>query len=100
MPVDNQLVTDRFAVYNGDCCEVIRSMPDESVHLSVYSPPFATDDGGCLYNYSSSERDFSNCRSYDEFFLHYEFLINEIHRLTMPGRITAVHCMDIPRKGE
>jgi len=100
MPVDNQLVTDRFAIYNGDCCEVIRSMPDESVHLSVYSPPFATDDGGCLYNYSSSERDFSNCRSYDEFFLHYEFLINEIHRLTMPGRITAVHCMDIPRKGE
>ncbi|MFA5187559.1 MAG: DNA methyltransferase [Patescibacteria group bacterium] len=62
-----------------------------SIHLSVYSPPFAG-----LYHYSSSERDLSNSRSYDEFFQHYEFVVKEIHRLTIPGRMTAVHCMDVP----
>lgn len=98
--VNDQVLTDSYALYNGDCCEVITSIPDESIHLCLYSPPFATDDGGCLYNYSSSERDFSNCRSYDEFFEHYEFLIREIQRVLLPGRITAVHCMDIPRRSE
>jgi len=69
-------------------------LPDESVHMTVYSPPFCG-----LYNYSSSERDLSNCRTYDEFFEHYEFVVREIHRLTLPGRISAVHCMDVPRAG-
>jgi hypothetical protein len=68
------------------------------VHLSVYSPPFAAEGAGCLYHYSSSERDLSNCRSHAEFFEHYSFVVSEIHRVTMPGRLTAVHCMDIPRK--
>jgi DNA modification methylase len=91
MAVINQEVTDKYAIYNGDCIEVMQSMPDEKVHLSVYSPPF-----GGLYNYSSSERDLSNCRSYDEFFEHYAYVVREIFRLTMPGRMTAVHCMDVP----
>src|SRR3990167_8912451 len=66
-------------------------LPDSSVHLSVYSPPFAG-----LYHYSSSERDLSNCKDYEEFFAHYEFVVCELFRLTMPGRMTAVHCMDVP----
>lgn len=103
MACDDQVITDQYALYNGDCCEVLRSLPDESVHMSVYSPPFAVDGprggGGCLYHYSSSNRDLSNCRSYDEFFEHYEFVVAEIARLTMPGRISAVHCCDVPMAG-
>lgn len=91
MAVKDQTVTDRYALYLGDCCEVMPTLPDGSVHLSVYSPPF-----GGLYNYSSSERDLSNCRSYEEFFEHYEFVVSEMFRLTMPGRLTGVHCMDVP----
>ncbi len=94
MAVIAQDITDQYALYNGDCCEVIETIPDSKIHLSVYSPPFCG-----LYHYSSSERDMSNCRSYREFFSHYEFLVKEIHRITMPGRITAVHCMDVPRSG-
>lgn len=88
---EKQIVTDRYAIYNDDCLEVMPQLPDESIHLSIYSPPFCG-----LYHYSSSPRDLSNSRSYDEFFEHYEYVIKEIYRLTMPGRITAVHCMDIP----
>jgi DNA modification methylase len=91
MAVDNQVITDRYAIYNGDCTETMRSLPDGKVHLSVYSPPFSG-----LYLYSSSERDLSNCASYEEFFEHYTFVVREIFRLTMPGRITAVHCADVP----
>jgi hypothetical protein len=98
MAVTEQVITDQYAIYNGDCCEVLQSIPDESVHLSIYSPPFAADGAGCLYHYSSSERDLSNCRSHSEFFEHYAFVVGEIHRVTMPGRLSAVHCMDIPRK--
>jgi len=91
MGVLDQEITDQYAIYNGDCCEVMPSLPDGTVHFSIYSPPFAG-----LYHYSSHEADLSNARSYDEFFTHYEFVVRELHRLTMPGRITAVHCMDIP----
>lgn len=86
-------------MYNGDCCEVIQSIPDASVGLTIYSPPFATENGGALYNYSSSVRDFSNARTYAEFFEQYEFLVQHIARVTMPGRIAAVHCMDVPKAG-
>jgi len=92
--VIEQKLTDRYAIYNGDCCEVMPTLPAESIHLSIYSPPFAG-----LYNYSSSERDLSNARSYKEFFEHYEFVVREIHRLTLPGRISAVHCADVPKDG-
>lgn len=86
-----QKIADRYAIYNGDCLEVMPSLPGGSVHFSVYSPPFCG-----LYHYTSSERDLSNCRSYDEFFLQYEYVVGEIARLTMPGRVSAVHCMDVP----
>lgn len=95
MNVTDQVIHDRYAIYNGDCIEVMPTLPDGSVHLSVYSPPFCG-----MYNYSSSDRDLSNCRSYEEFFDHYEFVVKEIHRLTMPGRFTAVHCMDVPKGNE
>lgn len=91
MAVLDQVITDRYALYCGDSLEVMPALPDESIGLSIYSPPFAG-----LYHYSSSERDLSNCSSYAEFMEHYEFFVREIARLTMPGRITAVHCMDIP----
>lgn len=91
MDVMNQTIADSYALYHGDCIDVMKGLKDNSIHLSVYSPPFAS-----LYNYSSSERDLSNCKDYDEFFTHYEFVVKEIERLTMPGRITCVHCMDVP----
>lgn len=94
MAVIDQFIHERFALYNGDCLEVLPTLPDNAVDLSVYSPPFCG-----LYNYSSSERDMSNCRSYQEFFEHYGFLVKEIERLTKPGRCSAVHCMDVPRAG-
>lgn len=92
MAVKNQKITQDYAVYNGDCVEVMGSMPDESIHLSVYSPPFAG-----MYHYSSSDRDLSNADSYEDFLTHYGFIVRELHRLTKPGRCTAVHCMDVPR---
>lgn len=91
MAVINQAITDRYALYNGDCIEVMKSLPDERIHFSIYSPPFCG-----LYHYSSSERDLSNCASYDQFFEHYEYVVRELYRLTPPGRLTAVHCTDIP----
>lgn len=92
MAVIDQIITDRYAIYNGDCVETMKELPSESVHLSVYSPPF-----GGLYHYSSNERDLSNCDDYNHFFEHYEYVVKEISRLTVPGRISAVHCMDVPR---
>ena len=91
MAVIEQEITDRYAVYNGDCVETMRDIPDGTIHLTVYSPPFAG-----LYQYSSDERDMSNAIDKDEFFEHYGYCIDEIARVTMPGRISAVHCMDIP----
>ncbi len=85
------VIRDQFALYNGDCMEVLAGLPDESVHLSVYSPPF-----GGLYTYSSDERDLSNALNYDEFLEHYGYIVKELHRTTLPGRMSAVHCMDIP----
>jgi DNA modification methylase len=91
MAIAEQEVNDKYAIYLGDCLEVMADLPKESIHLSVYSPPF-----GGLYCYSSSERDLSNCKDYNQFFDHYNFVVNEIYRITLPGRMTAVHCMDVP----
>ncbi len=98
MAIIEQVLTEQYALYNGDSCELLQTIPDESIHLSVYSPPFAADGAGCLYHYSSSERDLSNCRTHDEFFQHYAFIVKELFRVTMPGRLSAVHCMDVPSK--
>lgn len=91
MDVIEQFLCEKYALYNGDCIEVLKGLKDESVHLSVYSPPFAG-----MYHYSSSPRDMSNCASYEEFFDHYRYLVEHLSRLTIPGRMTAVHCMDVP----
>lgn len=95
MAVIDQVITNEYALYNGDCCEVVAGLPDNSIHLSVYSPPFCG-----LYNYSSDDRDMSNSISYEAFYDHYEFLIQQISRVTVPGRISVVHCMDIPNPGQ
>lgn len=95
MAVIDQIITDRYALYNGDCCEVVSQLPDKSVGLSVYSPPFCG-----LYNYSSDDRDMSNSVTYEDFYRHYEFLVEQIARVTKPGRMTIVHCMDIPNPGQ
>jgi DNA modification methylase len=88
--VKDQLITEDYAIYNSDCMYVLPTLKEESVDLSIYSPPFAG-----LYNYSSSDNDFSNCESKEQFLEQYEYLISEIARVTKPGRITAVHCTDV-----
>ncbi len=88
--VKDQLITDSYSIYNSDCMYVLPVLNDETIDLSIYSPPFAG-----LYNYSSSENDFSNCESKEQFMQQYEFLIAEIARVTKPGRITAVHVTNI-----
>ena len=88
--IKDQFITPDYAIYCGDCMDVLPTLPDESVDLSVYSPPFAG-----LYNYSSSERDFSNCESKEQFLEQYEYLVAQMARVTKPGRITAVHCTDV-----
>jgi len=91
MAIIEQLVNNKYAIYCGDCMEIMKAMPSKKIHLSIYSPPF-----GGLYNYSSDERDLSNCYDYEEFFKHYAFVVEELARITLPGRISAVHCADIP----
>jgi DNA modification methylase len=91
MGIKDQKITEQYAVYLGDCIEVMADLPSNSVHFSIYSPPFCG-----LYQYSSNERDLSNCDSRESFFEHYRFVVKEIFRLTKKGRCTAVHCMDIP----
>lgn len=88
--VKDQLHTENYSLYNSDCMLVLPTLKDSSIDLSVYSPPFAG-----LYNYSSSENDFSNCESKEQFLEQYDFLVKEIARVTKQGRITAVHATDI-----
>ena len=89
--VMNQEIGDKFAIYNGDSCEVMQGIPDNSIHYSITSIPFAS-----LYTYSNSERDLGNSRTYSEFWDHYEFLIRQWVRVMMPGRMISVHCMNLP----
>jgi DNA modification methylase len=96
MALERQMITDKYAIYNGDSNEVMKDFPDESIHLTVYSPPFASGNGQGLYHYSSSERDLSNSDDYESFFEHYRFTVKEINRITKKGRCSAVHCMDVP----
>jgi DNA modification methylase len=94
MAIKDQVIEEEYALYNGDCIEVMSKMKDNSIDLSIYSPPFRG-----LYSYSSNEKDLSNCTTKEQFFEHYTFVVKEIARLTKPGRITAVHCTDIPMLG-
>jgi DNA modification methylase len=95
MAILNQTIKPKYAIYNGDCIEVMRDLPDESVHFSVFSPPFAD-----LYCYSDSPMDLGNCKNYDEFFIHFGFVVEQLARIIKPGRNCAVHCMDIPAMKE
>ena len=88
--VKDQVITDRYAIYNSDCMDVLPTIKNESIDLAIYSPPFAN-----LYTYSSSERDFSNCNGVDDFILQYEYLIKEMARVTKKGRINAIHITDL-----
>lgn len=90
MSVKNEVVNDNYAIYNGDCMEVMQTLPDNSVDLSIYSPPFCG-----LYQYSSDPRDMSNCDTREQFLEHYDFLVGEMARVLKKGRITAVHCTDV-----
>ena len=91
MKVLRQEQGENWALWQGDCCEVVRGIPDESVGFTIYSPPFAS-----LYVYSDSERDMGNVKDYDEFCEHYQFLIRDLLRVTKPGRLCSVHCMNLP----
>lgn len=91
MQVLNQEITERYSIYNGDSCEAIKEIPDNSIHYSIFSPPFAD-----LYVYSNSERDMGNCKTRGEFMQHFKFLIEELHRVTMQGRLVSFHCMNLP----
>lgn len=88
--IKNQLITENYSIYESDCMYILNEMPEKSVDISVYSPPFAG-----LYNYSSSENDFSNCENKEQFLEQYEYLIIQQAKVTKPGRINAVHCTDI-----
>lgn len=95
MKVLDQVVADKFALYQGDSCEVLKGVPDHSIHYTIYSPPFAS-----LYCYSASDRDLGNSRSYAEFFEQFAFLASELVRVTKPGRLMSFHCMLIPSSKE
>lgn len=95
MNVLNQTIGERFALYNGDCVEVLKGIPDNSIHYSITSIPFAS-----LYTYSNSERDMGNCRNYGEFAEQYQFLGREWLRVLMPGRLVSIHCMNLPAMKE
>lgn len=91
MKVLDQQMGKGWALYRGDCVELVRGLDDASVHYSVFSPPFAS-----LYTYSSSPRDMGNCRNHDEFFAQFRFLAPELLRVTKPGRLLSFHCMLLP----
>lgn len=92
---DKEYITERYAIYKGDTTDLIKNIPNDSIGLSVFSPPFAN-----LYCYSNSDRDLGNSRNDEEFFTHFEFIVRELYRILMPGRIMAVHCMQIPAMKE
>lgn len=93
--VINQSIEENFALYNGDSCEVIKGLPENSIHYTLFSPPFAS-----LYTYSNSDRDMGNCKNDNEFYEHFKFLAAELYRVTMPGRLLSFHCMDLPKMKE
>lgn len=91
MNVLNQDMSEKFTLYQGDCVEVLRGLPDSAIHYSIFSPPFAS-----LYTYSNSDRDMGNCKDDTEFQRHFAYLVTELYRVIMPGRLVSVHCMNLP----
>ncbi len=88
-------ITDKFALYNGDSCEIMTAIPTDSVHYEIFSPPFAS-----LYTYSNSDRDLGNCKNDEEFFNHFKFIATELYRVLKPGRLMSFHCMNLPTSKE
>ena len=95
MNVLQQTITDKYAIYQGDCCDVMAGIPTDSIHYSVFSPPFSS-----LYTYSNSPRDIGNVRDDGEFFAHMDHMIAQLYRILMPGRLVSFHCMDLPMSKE
>ena len=95
MAIKNEKVTERYAIYNGDSGYVLKSIPENSIDYSIFSPPFAD-----LYCYSDDPADLGNCQTYEEFFTHFKFIIAELNRVIKPGRMCSVHCIDIPAMKE
>ena len=93
--VSDEKITENYAIYNGDTTEIIKGIPDNSIGLSVFSPPFSS-----LYTYSNSDRDLGNSKSDEEFFTHFQFIIEDLYRILKPGRVVAIHCMQIPAMKE
>lgn len=93
--VIDQAITERYALYNGDSAEILKGIPSDSIHYSIFSPPFAS-----LYTYSNSERDLGNCRNTEEFYLQFKYIVDELYRVLMPGRLISFHCMDLPLSKE
>lgn len=91
----DQTIGENFALYHGDCVDVLRGLPDRSIHYSIFSPPFAS-----LYTYSNSPRDMGNCRNNEEFFEHFGYLVEELARVMQPGRNVSFHCMLFPASKE
>lgn len=89
--MNNQVITDPYCIYLGDCCQVLPKLPKESIGFSIFSPPFCD-----LYTYSEATEDMGNSRTRKEFFEHFHFLVKELHRLLLPGRVVAVHCSELP----
>ena len=95
MNVKDQAITEKYALYNGDSCEILLDIPDNSVHYSIFSPPFSS-----LYTYSNSDRDLGNCRTDNEFFEHFKFIVENLYRVLKPGRLLSFHCMNLPTSKE
>lgn len=95
MKTINQEVGERFAIYHADCIDIARSLPDNSVGYSLFSPPFSN-----LFTYSNSDRDMGNSKTDEEFFRHFGYLIKELFRITKAGRLVSIHCMNIPAMKE
>jgi DNA modification methylase len=93
--VINQVITDDYAIYHADCVDVLRGLPDDSVHMSISSPPF-----GSLYSYTDAQQDMSNVQTHEEFLAGLDFLIVELARVMMPGRLVSFHCMNLPKSIE
>ena len=93
MLVLNEKISDRYSLYQGDCVEVLKGIPDNSIPFSIFSPPFSS-----LYVYSNSERDMGNSTSDEEFYRHFRYLVDELYRVTQAGRLLAFHCMNFPMK--
>ncbi|MBR2822648.1 MAG: site-specific DNA-methyltransferase, partial [Clostridia bacterium] len=93
--VKDQVIGRDYALYCGDSCEILRGIPDNSVHYSIFSPPFES-----LYTYTNSDRDLGNCRNGGEFHEHFRFIVDQLYRVIMPGRLVSFHCMNLPTSKE